>query len=378
MTKVTQRFGRHSTIVQRTPPEVYDRIFSFACTDSGFTGQSLSLVSKLFRELSERRRLQSISLYGYEKLQDFAALLSRTPPHFCRVRYLFVSSYLKDGVHSSSTGKIKNTQGQPASQYDCKNQGREGVVARGTLNRRRRAERDIYEHSLDYEEKLCRSSMVATLGDILEVIAPSLEILEMDVNISTIFGAKKLVSLPHLTDLTCYRGYPFMEELFSLPECFSMTPSLRLLPCRSLRRLRIGDEPTSACTFVELSRSIRTFAPSLTHLYISCAWQDSSMSHCVGVALGLADSDPNIAGTICSLPLTMKKLLIARSRINYEDKNQSETFSSEFDKLRQMDSRIVLVDTKRRAKVGAQYLPASDSDWLARISGGEGCWYLAQ
>ncbi|KAF7973305.1 hypothetical protein HWV62_15627 [Athelia sp. TMB] len=47
--------------MDRVPFEIWIKIFSFACTDAGFTGRSLSLVSKFVRDASAQVKLQKIA-----------------------------------------------------------------------------------------------------------------------------------------------------------------------------------------------------------------------------------------------------------------------------------------------------------------------------
>ncbi|KAK0493245.1 hypothetical protein EDD18DRAFT_1406115 [Armillaria luteobubalina] len=75
--------------MERCPAEICSEIFSYACTDNGYTGRS-----PLF-ETSEMCRLQSISIIGYEQLVAFAAALERTPPSLRRVRYIFISAHAR-------------------------------------------------------------------------------------------------------------------------------------------------------------------------------------------------------------------------------------------------------------------------------------------
>ncbi|KAJ3489261.1 hypothetical protein NLI96_g2238 [Meripilus lineatus] len=61
------------------PQEILIRIFSFACTDTGTTGYSLSLVSKAFYHALRRTGvdLQSASVCGVTQMLKFAAMLER-------------------------------------------------------------------------------------------------------------------------------------------------------------------------------------------------------------------------------------------------------------------------------------------------------------
>jgi hypothetical protein len=58
------------------PNELWEKIFASAFTDGGQTGCALSLVSKHFRELSERIRLQSVAIYSLTSLRAFSMSLT--------------------------------------------------------------------------------------------------------------------------------------------------------------------------------------------------------------------------------------------------------------------------------------------------------------
>ncbi len=72
------------------PAEVWSRIFTLACTDGGFTGCSLSRVSRYFREVVFPTQLRSVALKGGDKIAHFADVLSARPPEHRRVQHLFL------------------------------------------------------------------------------------------------------------------------------------------------------------------------------------------------------------------------------------------------------------------------------------------------
>ncbi|KZP14827.1 hypothetical protein FIBSPDRAFT_867959 [Athelia psychrophila] len=78
--------------MERTPSEIWTKIFAHACTDSGATGRQLSLVSKFTRAASAPVKLQSIAAHGPRQIMAFRRLLLQTPPHLRRVKYLLLSS----------------------------------------------------------------------------------------------------------------------------------------------------------------------------------------------------------------------------------------------------------------------------------------------
>lgn len=77
------------------PIELLTRIFSFACTDGGRTGSSLSLVSRRVAALSADYRYQRVALYGCRMILDFADLsesLLRRGQRL-RVREMYVTDF---------------------------------------------------------------------------------------------------------------------------------------------------------------------------------------------------------------------------------------------------------------------------------------------
>lgn len=77
--------------VGRCPLEVWQKIFSFACTDDGRTGCALSLVSRNVRDVSDHTRLQSAALFSLPQMRRFLDELQRRPPSHRSVRYLFLA-----------------------------------------------------------------------------------------------------------------------------------------------------------------------------------------------------------------------------------------------------------------------------------------------
>ncbi|KZT20182.1 hypothetical protein NEOLEDRAFT_1076164 [Neolentinus lepideus HHB14362 ss-1] len=57
--------------MDRIPTELWRRTFSFACTDDGGTGRSLSAVSKYVRDASDHYRYQSMALLETSRFPPF-------------------------------------------------------------------------------------------------------------------------------------------------------------------------------------------------------------------------------------------------------------------------------------------------------------------
>ena len=85
-------------VLDSVPTEVLEYIFVLACIDGGFTGRSLSRVSKHIREISRVARFHSVSLRSgrLDQVGQFLSLLSAERARPCnstpRVRHLFLSS----------------------------------------------------------------------------------------------------------------------------------------------------------------------------------------------------------------------------------------------------------------------------------------------
>jgi len=79
--------------MQACPPEIWLHIFWLACTDTGFTGRSISLTSRFFYELSKPVKLRSVGLQGVVQIIDFLNLIERMPVIHRRVENLFISTH---------------------------------------------------------------------------------------------------------------------------------------------------------------------------------------------------------------------------------------------------------------------------------------------
>jgi len=79
------------TAVKNCPAEIWSRIFSLACTDSGYTGRSLSLVSKYIQQVSMPYKYRTL-LVPERQLRPLIYTLKRRPVGARSVRHLFVSS----------------------------------------------------------------------------------------------------------------------------------------------------------------------------------------------------------------------------------------------------------------------------------------------
>ena len=76
--------------MQTCPSEIWHEIFTLACTDSGLTGRSLSLVSKRFHDISGPLKYQSIAITRWRQLIAFSQTFPQLPSHQKRIKFLFI------------------------------------------------------------------------------------------------------------------------------------------------------------------------------------------------------------------------------------------------------------------------------------------------
>lgn len=93
---------RSPLTMEHLPVEICTLIFSYACMDNGYTGRSLSLVSKYVHEASKSAKFQSLSVVGYEQLEGLADRLEATPLALRNVKYIFISAHPR---HTASDPK---------------------------------------------------------------------------------------------------------------------------------------------------------------------------------------------------------------------------------------------------------------------------------
>lgn len=93
--------------MQRCPVEIWEQILSNACTDGGYTGCSLSVVSRTMRDVSRPFRYHSVALLDYTRCVWFANLVERTTSPLL-VRHLFVSA-TSANADMSTTAKPLHT-----------------------------------------------------------------------------------------------------------------------------------------------------------------------------------------------------------------------------------------------------------------------------
>ncbi|KAF7974266.1 hypothetical protein HWV62_13054 [Athelia sp. TMB] len=229
--------------MDRAPSEIWAKIFSFACTDSGFTGRSLSLTSTFFRLACEPYRLQSIAAFGPHKILAVDHILSVVPAHQRRVRYLFIS------LHS-------------------------------------------IDHSIsDVDEDVEEEPAVVAVRGIMELVADTLEVLGLNLTPWS-FGDETVIPMPRLTDLIS-NNYPLQQnhdlfEALGPPPHDSPNPPVLEIPSPpAFPRLRSFHltKAMEVSNYTHMFDGISKLMPSLTHIKFS-ETKDIGFGNAISLALG--------------------------------------------------------------------------------------------
>ncbi|KAJ3478773.1 hypothetical protein NLI96_g9532 [Meripilus lineatus] len=319
--------------MDRCPPEICLEIFGFACTDDGYTGRSLSLVSTFFHDTSQPVQLQSVAVYGANQMHAFAFFLRSRPPHLRKVRHLFITD----------RERVEHPQ----------------------------------EHIDEEDADEFFDNMHFFLTSILADISPTLQTLMLNFCVNYFITEVPLlpVELPALTELTVHGGP--IEESF-----------LRSSQAKSLKRLHIA----SHCQLPSnLSSCLSYIAPSLTHLRISGVYGSGDcgdLQEMLHTATSIWSKRAHPDGEDQSWIAGLCKVIIGRSPpwsgADYKETTRVLTRLYEND----TSGRLAVLKIPprpfgQRAQRGIDF----DSDgmffiarrhWLQRIIGGEGCWGIGK
>ncbi|KAF7308368.1 hypothetical protein HMN09_00685400 [Mycena chlorophos] len=284
--------------LQDLPTELLHHIFSFACTDVGTTGRSLSMVSHHIHNASATFKLQSIALFGRKQTLSFAALVShdKVVPH---TKFLYIGGRETD----SEMADIAAAARQPY--YDASNAVREFRKQNPEDKTRLEQLQDIAAS----QERPTRSSPFS------DAWPPALEVLYINVNerVAEELDVVRDVSLPRLVDLTTGVTFPLRER----GRRDRVRPGPVLERCPSLRHLHLVEEDGNCniAAFFE-ANGIAAFAPNLRTLRLSELRWDESVVLCAAVSIGV-----DIAGVhdtwfqpraqeVMPLPKSVQKIVI--------------------------------------------------------------------
>ncbi|KAI0701123.1 hypothetical protein C8T65DRAFT_741820 [Cerioporus squamosus] len=204
------------------PNEVLGLIFTLACVDDGYTGRTLSLVSKHVRDTSRRYTFQSIALYGSCQLSAFAALLERVEPQHRRVRNLYLADRRRVWMEYKP--------GQDRASW---------------LRERLTEDFHVTDPAREYSSD--------AILRILRCIAPTLRTLA-------------IFLFDRYDEMALTMPFPALQELTIYGSLLNHHGNAEIPQCGALRRLHIVQDFSLRKS---VPRAVSRVAPSLTHLRIS-------------------------------------------------------------------------------------------------------------
>lgn len=271
------------------PPEIWEQIFIFACTDSGRTGLSLSLVSRYFHNVSRSYQYQSVSLTRSKHIPLFRNTLAHAPLEARRIKYLYVCcpnvfldvSDGEDTDYVENSVAISGSSGSNGSMHVGSDSSGEEYERSPTVEELQEALDDSIAlsedlHFLpqgfndndpdlhiwdDFDENMQAADVfiLEAFRDIVREASSSLLILSVNwTSFRPLLLEELLFPLPKLVELHLCRTFTSQDEID--PETEHTAPTL--FP--RLRRLHIlgyvDQRPDS------FGQSLGKIAPSLTHI----------------------------------------------------------------------------------------------------------------
>lgn len=331
-----RRLDDQTSPIETCPSEILGHIFSFACTDDGFTGRSLSAVSRHIHEVSKSFKFQSIACRGAAQILAFSSLLRRSNPH-PRVVHLFVSYLYSDELPSENTTE------------DSEHVHVSGFRPLPLMRSRRK-------HHGDRVTPPVTSVPVDTqvhiaVSGILSMVAPSLLTLSLYLDWELWSLLPMPDHLPVLIELSL--NYQFQSNCLHGEGWMPTTcPSLRRFILTGFRRILDPDE---------IVTRIQSFAPSITHFCVPADAEE--------ILELLHDLRRRKRTTPIHLfPNTLEHLVIhlpGHWRVPYG-----------FKLFGLADQKVALVprpwDRNRRHDVRQEW----EKEWIERTAGGEGYWTM--
>ncbi|KAI0367620.1 hypothetical protein BV20DRAFT_1037652 [Pilatotrama ljubarskyi] len=332
--------------MQHCPAEILELIFAEACTDDGYTGRSLALVSKRIHDASSRHALQSIAVYGSHQLSAFAALLEGRKEEDCRVRHLYLTDRRRVWMEYAP--------GQDKAQW---------------FSDRLKEDFHVIDPTRDYSaDPILR---------ILRIVAPHLRTLTF-----LLFDSydENPLAMP----------FPALEELTLHASSVSWTGSSCTPTMPALRYLHIIQDYSLPRLLV---KTVANLAPHLTHLRISrlsgspVAFGDVLQ----GLERMLAAPDHSAGDAQPTLPSSLERVIVQMSQqALYDTSHTLQLLTSPAAYLlrdiarRDTRKRVVLVRPVLWTtawfggddKADVEYYTGIKASWQSRILGEDGVWRI--
>jgi hypothetical protein len=376
------------------PVEIHAHIFQLACTDGGYTGRALSLVSKYFHDVSKPTKYYSVSCHGSWQAIEFLRLITNLPPRHRIVCHLFVTDAYPHHFHTthpdSESGRVGRFNGLFDSGHnwdDFEYFERKGYLEElqtAPLSNIRRTVASLFTYFSDearrYQiearrqaiidaelepdialtsnpEGLRRSRLHNLMADavygILEIIAPNLLSFSSSGEHSHYFpDTLARITLPKLTELTLPCTCPWW------------------VTCPSLRRLNLFGHLSMQSWRLEQWAPV---APGLTHLCLDTGVFGYGMSlvddfSSSGVGQSRSNREKQGAITQQYLSSSVQQIILSlEPRWHLES---GDCIIQNILVRAEKDERIICLLRPGPAFQGLERW------WVERMNGGEGCWKM--
>lgn len=354
--------------MDRCPPEICAQIFTYACTDGGYTGRSLSLVSRYIHETSKPLKFQSISIHNHQQISSFSHLIESTPVHLRNVSYLLVSNEDRNLTADSSRNTYAGDREWSSSSILSR------VVP--AWAKRRHEQPDSVAQSLSRDQ-----FFLAALLNILRSVSETLMMLTIsfECHWTTVkpYNAEKLrlPPLPRLTDVSInYRAATDAPFNYVILSCPTTLPALRRLDISGIKLLRYQQ-----FLYQEFGR----MAPYLTHLFlptnmITTTNVEDALPAPTSARLLITDGDPSAT----TFPSTLERIF-SYSHSTHEYTCTAQPSKGHYSPTNCRRCRVLLVMQKDVRFVALESYPndnwsksleRAEKEWTEIIVGGEGCW----
>lgn len=348
---------QHS-IINSCPPEIWSQIVYQPCTDTGFTGRSISATSRYFHEIAKKVRLRSVALFTIEQIIAFVKLVEGLPSGEPLVENLYIL-LTYDFPARRNFGALSQEFYKPG--FDT------------------RVSPPPMRFVLNSPYELCRHVLLR----ILHALAPTLKHLHIFFDSIRLF-ILPFADLPHLEELVVEEDYSYNDQDFA-----NDRPPL----LASLRRLRLTGLHDTNRARDTMFRTIVASAPNLTHLRLDNFLYSLNAYNVIqkflppeGLAPAVANPDGNERfpppRPVKTLPKSLRRMLLHPGSITrqwrevFGDSMDEQMDESVFLRLALTDPRIILfkqdpftlsVEAIGRAQKGLD-------EWLDRNNGGESYW----
>ncbi|KAL7282657.1 hypothetical protein ACG7TL_004130 [Trametes sanguinea] len=336
---------RHTTSIHDLAVEILQHIFAYACTDGGYTGYSLSLVSRYCHDVVRPLRFHNVALFNTRQIESFADYVERNyhTSNQYRIYHLFLSTW-HDGEAITRAKASHTSQHQPShlgpSQPPSSCRPSEWSRTRDDLDKR----------------------LSAVLPRLLRAVAPDLRTLSL-VHAWELRAIALPCPFPRLREFTSCGPFPRLPgadgALVLPPPCFP-----------AARRVHV------ICGTVSLVPWAH-HTPALTHLRLSDVTEMSStLPYELQVALSFGPGNKQRA----AVPRVFSELQHVRLQICSPAESEGSTAIANHE---------IFVETLQKAQVqcGAKlelmrhrryrdgyWVERLRRDWMIRVTGEPDCW----